>query len=101
MSIHVLAAARDELDDALAYYADVHPDLAEALLKEIVRSRKLIAQFPRAWMNMGRELHGFIVRRYPYTIVYQVQDEDIWIVAYAHHKRRRSYWRQRLKSIPE
>lgn len=101
MKIHALAAARHELDDALAYYADIHPDLAETLFKEIIRSRDLIARFPLAWMNIGRGLHGFIVRGYPYTIIYQVQGSDIWVVAYAHHKRRQAYWRQRLKQIPK
>lgn len=64
-----------------------------------MRSRKLIEQFPYAWMNMGCGVHGFIVRGYPYTIVYEVQCEDIWVVAYAHLKRRFGYWRKRLKQI--
>lgn len=101
MKLHVLAPARHELDEALAYYADIHPNLAETLFREIVRSRKLIDQFPYAWMNMGRGVHGFIVRGYPYTIVYEVQGEDIWVIAYAHHKRRPGYWRKRLKQIPK
>jgi hypothetical protein len=101
MKLHALAPARLELDEALAYYADIHPDLAETLFKEVIRSRKLIEQFPFAWMNMGLGVHGFIVRGYPYTIVYEVQGEDVWVIAYAHHKRRPGYWRDRLKQIPK
>jgi len=101
MKLHALAAARQELDDALTYYGNIHPDLAEALFSEIIRSRNLILQFPFAWMNMGRGLRGFVVTGYPYTIVYQIRKDDIWVVAYAHHKRRPGYWRERLKQIPK
>ena len=95
MKIRDAAVALDELDDALIYYGDVHPDFAEALFHEVARAKKLILQFPLAWKDLGGGLRGFVVRRYPFTIVYRVAGETIWILAYAHHKRRVSYWRDR------
>ncbi|MFA6444452.1 MAG: type II toxin-antitoxin system RelE/ParE family toxin [Sterolibacterium sp.] len=96
MKIKDAAVAAEELDDALTYYRDVHPDFAEALFHEVSRAKKLIVQFPYAWKNYGGGLYGFVVRRYPYTIVYRVSDDAMWVLAYAHHKRRRGYWRGRL-----
>lgn len=98
MKIKDSAIAAEELDDALTYYSDVHPDFAEGFFYEVVKAKKLILQFPLAWKNLGRGLRGFIVRRYPYTIVYRVMEHEIWIIAYAHHKRRFGYWRDRLRT---
>lgn len=98
MNIRDSAVAAEELDDALTYYRDVHPDFAEGFFREVMRAKQLMLQFPHAWKNFGDGLRGFIVRRYPYTIVYRVTGETILILAYAHHKRRRGYWRRRLKN---
>lgn len=52
MKVKDAAIAAEELDDALTYYRDVHPDFAEALFNEVSRAKKLIVQFPFAWKNM-------------------------------------------------
>jgi len=38
-----------------------------------------------------------LVKRFPYSIVFIEHDEDLWVVAFAHHHRRPGYWRERLK----
>ena len=78
----------------------MHPDFAEALFNEVGRAKKLIVQFPYAWKNYGGGLYGFIVRRYPYTIVYRVSDDAIWVLAYAHHKRRQAGGRATIHRRP-
>lgn len=55
-----------------------------------------ITQLPQAWHPLGDGVRRFRLRRFPYGIVYQVQAEDITIVAFAHHKRQPLYWRDRL-----
>ena len=39
--------------------------------------------------------HFVLPSRFPYTIVYRVRDQDIVIVAIAHHSREPGYWRHR------
>jgi len=38
-----------------------------------------------------------VVRRYPYSIFYLIEDEVVEIVAVAHHKQRPGYWLGRLR----
>jgi toxin ParE1/3/4 len=38
-----------------------------------------------------------LVKRFPYSIVFIRHEEDLWVVAFAHHHRRPGYWRERLK----
>lgn len=98
MKLRETAAAVSELDEALTYYRDIHPDVAESFIQDVVRAKFLIGHFPYAWKNQARGIKGFVMQHYPYTIVYQIRDDSIWIVAYAHHKRRPGYWNNRLRN---
>ncbi|MDO9225927.1 MAG: type II toxin-antitoxin system RelE/ParE family toxin [Pseudomonadota bacterium] len=91
-------AAAWELDEALAYYSDIHPDVAGGFFQEVGRAKQLISQFPLAWKNLDRGLKEFVIRHHPYTLVYQVREDMIWILAYAHHSRRPGYWKDRLRN---
>lgn len=43
-------------------------------------------------------MHYYVMSGFPYTIVYQLRTEDIIeIVAVAHQKRRRLYWKKRRR----
>jgi toxin ParE1/3/4 len=35
------------------------------------------------------------VNRFPYLVFYDESDEDIWVAAIAHERRRPDYWRNR------
>ena len=38
----------------------------------------------------------YILRRFPFSVIYRVVDERIQVVAVAHHSRRPTYWGRRL-----
>jgi toxin ParE1/3/4 len=43
-------------------------------------------------------LHGtrkYLLRRFPYAVIYRVTDEAIEVVAVAHGRRRPGYWKTR------
>jgi plasmid stabilization system protein ParE len=44
----------------------------------------------------GRRLRRLLVPRFPYGLLYRVEDERIFIVAVAHFSRRPGYWRSRI-----
>lgn len=48
MKVRDVAAAALELDEALSYFNDIHPDLANSFFHEVVRAKSLISQFPFA-----------------------------------------------------
>ena len=95
MKIRELAPALSDLDEALGYYGNISPFFAQALMDEIKTAKRLITEYPRAWKPMSGGMRGFPLHRYPYTIIYQADDNEILIVAYAHFKRRPNYWRNR------
>lgn len=98
MRLAELVSAELELDEALGHYAKINPRLVTDLLNEVTRAKGFIREFPLASASIGRTLKRCNLQRFPYALVNRVADKEILIVAYAHHKRRPDYWRERLRN---
>lgn len=96
MIIRLLAPAQAELDEAVAWYADQALGLGDAFLLETLKAIKLIEQFPRAWHPLTPQIRRCRLRRFPYSVVYAQDGDDLLILAIAHQHRKPSYWRSRL-----
>jgi len=56
-----------------------------------------IRERPAAWARWkDSKVRRKILRQFPYSIFYVVDDDAVVIVAIAHHKRRPGYWKPRL-----
>ncbi len=88
--------ARDETDEAAEYYAAVSDELRRDFLDEIERLASEIAQNPRRFARYQRTKYRHLVaRRFPYVVYYAELDDEVWVVAVAHAKRRPGYWMNR------
>jgi len=88
-------AAISEAQAAYRWYARRSRAAGEAFLAELDRAIVAIADQPATW---SKHLHGtrrYLLRRFPYAIVYRESSERITVVAVAHGRRRPGYWRQR------
>ena len=58
---------------------------------------RLIARFPEAWAAYPkrRDVRRYVMKRYPFVIVYRELAEEIRVLAVAAAKRRPGYWRRR------
>ncbi len=69
MTIRFLTVAQAELDDAVAWYDVLSPDLGNAFLAEVTKAFGWIAQFPLAWHPMSRDIRRYRLARFPCGIV--------------------------------
>jgi plasmid stabilization system protein ParE len=92
----VVPLALAELHDAAAFYsARADEKLGLAFVAEFERTANLILANPlRGAIFRGAERRSYL-RRFPYSIIYQVTREEIRVVAVAHHRRRPGYWAKR------
>lgn len=97
MKIRFLEVAQQELDEAVAYYNAEVAGLGEAFLLEALSALDRIQRFPDAWHPLSKTTRRCRLRRFPYGLVYQVDDEGTLIVAVANLHRRPDYWRDHLK----
>jgi len=81
--------------DAL-YYESSRKGLGREFRNEVEAAIDRIQEFPLAWQKLNDKVRRRPVRRFPYFVIYIVEDDDLIIVAVAHMKRKPGYWRSRL-----
>ena len=93
-SLHPEAAS--DLRDAAGYYRDQAGNaLSQSLLDEFERSVTMLLQHPALGAVWRHGKRRFVMRRFPFSLIYLVVGEEIRILALAHHSRRPGFWRQR------
>jgi plasmid stabilization system protein ParE len=100
MSLAVHADAQQEADDAAAYYDGVRLGRGRRFLEALNRAVQLAAQVPRTFSRVmipgdPREVRKTFVKKYPYTVYYEVRAAGIVVMAISHQKRRPLYWAHR------
>ena len=77
------------------WYADRSLLAARAFIAELDRAIELIGQNPSAWPTYVHGTRRYLLRRFPFSVVYLELDGEVEIVAIAHGRRRPGYWRGR------
>jgi toxin ParE1/3/4 len=90
-----LPAAREELNQAAAFYDASVPGLGDAFLDDVERAIQTILGSPRIGASVGRKFRRTILHRFPFSVVYAECEGEIVIVAIAHQRRRPGFWRGR------
>lgn len=91
-------AASDELDAAHDWYAGRSPVASERFLEELDLAMSAIENHPDCGAMYLHETRCYLMRRFPYLVVYHRPNaETIEIVAVAHGRRRPGYWAGRKK----
>jgi plasmid stabilization system protein ParE len=84
-----------EVRGAAHWYRERSPAAAEAFLVEFERALLRIAEAPEMWPVIDAERRRFVLRRFPFSIVYRVHSGQVEVLALAHGRRRPGYWRKR------
>ncbi|MBF0491641.1 MAG: type II toxin-antitoxin system RelE/ParE family toxin [Deltaproteobacteria bacterium] len=91
--------AQNELWEAYEYYELQKEELGDRLLGELYNSIRTIVEFPNTGKIMPGGQRQFLLKRFPYGIIYSVKEESIlYILAIIHLKRKPNYWISRLHS---
>lgn len=97
----ILDDAEDELRAAIDRYELQAAGLGDELRIEIDRALELVSSLPRSGSRVPGMAEQFdvrrtFVRRFPFSVVYYLEPTVVWVVAFAHHRRRPGYWKHRL-----
>ena len=84
--------AQAELENASNWYRERSDLAARAFINEVVHALKRIAESPESWPQTRANERRFLFRRFPYSIIYRVREDEVFITAIAHQRRRPGYW---------
>ena len=96
MRIRFLDVAQRELDDAVVWYNERGEDLGLDFLDELDRSIRRVLTFPLASTEIEPGIRKCLLARFPYSIVYGIDEELIIVIAIAHLHRSPRYWADRF-----
>lgn len=97
MTIEILEIALREYDEAKEFYETEQPGLGYKFEEQIRLSLLRIQQHPQAWPPERKEIRRYIVHKFPYKILYSIQEDKIVVLAFAHLHRQPAYWIDRIK----
>ena len=92
--------ARKEIQHETRFYKKGGHVTVNRFSEEAKKSSRQIQNNPEMWTSITERLRGKILSRFPFTMIYAFNDEMIFIVAFAHHKKKPGYWKDRIKDIP-
>ena len=94
--IRFLTMAEMEVDEAVSWYQEQSHDESLAFLDELDRAVRIVRAYPLIATEIEPEIGSFCFSRFPYSLIYGVDDEELVVIAVAHHSRRPQYWIDRI-----
>lgn len=95
MKVVFATGVREETTEAKTHYESEVEGLGKAFIAVIHASIQQIKRYPRHSRLFHGHYRRFLVERFPYGIIYRVEEDTIYIVAIAHFKRHPFYWKKR------
>jgi plasmid stabilization system protein ParE len=96
VKITFLSPAQRELDDAVAWYNEQAAGLGLEFLDELDRTVRRALAFPTSCPEIEQGIRRCLLARFPFGLIYGIDDETIVVIAVAHLHRRPRYWIDRL-----
>jgi plasmid stabilization system protein ParE len=93
IELHEEAAA--DYDAAFDWYLERSPEAARGFDAEFERALGEIAKAPQRWAPGPHQTRRFLLRRFPYLVIYRESGETILVLAVAHTSREPGYWKGR------
>jgi toxin ParE1/3/4 len=94
--LEIHPSALTELKSALDWYLERNETAALKFASELDRAIDLVIEFPERWPVGEHGTRKFVLRRFPFAVVYRENPAVIQVLAIAHGHRRPGYWKDRL-----
>ena len=96
MTIKFHSEARKEFFGAADYYEEQVVGLGDVFIDEVEKVLDVIEQQPASGTKITKTERRFLVSRFPYGIIYSVDEDLITIFAVMDLRRNPGYWKSRI-----
>jgi len=87
--------ALNEIIDAARYYEARGEGLGDRFLDSVEEAIEIIRGIPLVFCADESGRRKYLIKKFPYLIIYKVKENCIYILAIAHGKREPGYWEPR------
>jgi toxin ParE1/3/4 len=85
-----------EVEAADDWYRERSSEAGVAFLVEVIEAFDTIARAPETWPDYLYGTRRYLLRHFPFAVVYLADPDVVTIVAVAHSKRKPGYWKKRV-----
>ena len=91
--------AERELIAAAKFYEGHAPGLGANFIRQVERALADVVAHPNAGsLFAGSTVRRRLMQRFPFGVVYEVEAENIAVIAIMHLRRRPGYWKRRVRA---
>ena len=95
MIIKFHSEARNEFFEAADYYEEQVVGLGDDFIDEVEKVLDVIEQQPASGTKITKTERRFLVSRFPYGIIYSIEEDQIIVLAIMNLRRKPAYWKLR------
>jgi plasmid stabilization system protein ParE len=90
--------AHEEMIETARFYEGRSEGFGSDFIAAVEATTRRLEQFPEAGPCERANIRKRLVSGFPFTILYEIQPDRIYIAAVMHQHRRPGYWRKRLQT---
>jgi plasmid stabilization system protein ParE len=87
--------AAEEYERDIRFYRKRQPGLPKRFVAAVEETIARILEHPDRWRMIEPNLRRCLTRTFPYSVIYSVQGDTVFIIAVAHGSREPGYWKGR------
>jgi len=97
VNVRFLTLAQQEIDEAVVWFNEQVDGAGLDFLDELDRVVRLVKSYPFASTKLDQDIRRCLFARFPYSLIYGVEEQTIVVIAVAHSRRAPRYWMDRLR----
>ncbi len=88
--------AKEDFRASIRWYRAQSTDASVEFRKTVSGAIREVAQSPQLWPKYLHGTRRFVIRRFPFSVIYLDDPDIVTIIAVAHGKRKPGYWKHRV-----
>jgi plasmid stabilization system protein ParE len=88
--------AKAEFDAAVDHYGNISQSLGIDLVADFLIIKERLLRYPQSAVLLPLGVRKAVLSRFPFNIIYHIEDDTIVIIAFMHQSREPDYWRNRI-----
>lgn len=95
VEVRLHPGAESELQAAHTWYLERSEIVAAAFRLEMDHAVQVVSESPNRWPRVTDSERRYVFPRFPFSLIYRLQQQYVEVIAVAHQKRKPGYWASR------
>jgi len=84
-----------EIKASFVWYQNQADGLGDDFLSELESAYQAIIELPDTWPKFQFGFRRFLLSKFPFSVIYKINKETMFVVAVMHNSRKPGYWNER------